>query len=672
MMERQGSDQVLSLEFLDSYAFGEEAQEYDDTRFEEGQANMEKDIFQQSMFDDMVSFMPENGQRQAAQRKLTFEQVFDLLDAANSGRLPANMPVRNQASPISVLTRCFFVVPSVSGLVTTAQKMEQLGDPSSLIGVKYQSFSNAEVWWSEKTKFTRGLVARNMSRKVRSYKPGPSEDHGYAGRWFSLVVRDDPSQVVVRANCRSFVQMQAPSLVQFWELDDEMKKRSNKKRRKMSDDSSTASSVQTSHFHDALDTVSPSAKCVISEIQHKKVQQPQIMSVGGPQDQDGSPIKCLKNPETGEGVVVIQGGLNVQGNATFYGDLTVRNLHVRGSLTVEQGMSGQLVTPPDAADYAEWFEKLDPKEDISSGDIVQLRSPEQKITKSTDGKGPILVVSTTPSVAAGVPFAKKEMGLLCGFLGQVPVKCRGPIQCGQLLVPSGNNDGLAIVGKVHHSAYVNPIGTAMEACGEGTHTILSFVRWAHDPEWQGNRETEKSAQASIATIWQNTNVVTAIAFFKMLLLFSNVYTPMFLPLYLQIAYVFDVFGGVWALLHSPRYIEFVFEINWFYLMAVCKILAAIVSLLDMFIFSEGAKSGETLTRIAIAKLLFDTCFLVSEIYAGKMEITAFRRVQVSVLAKYGNPTLEEYAKMSQGDSTFEMRKKALKEFIFGTGKEKNV
>ena len=63
----------------------------------------------------------------------------------------------------------------------------------------------------------------------------------------------------------------------------------------------------------------------------------------------------------------------------------------------------KLITPPGAADYAEWFPYLDPTENIQPGMIVQLRSPDQKITLDTSQNGPHMVVSSTPSIAAGVP-----------------------------------------------------------------------------------------------------------------------------------------------------------------------------------------------------------------------------------------------------------------------------
>ena len=56
---------------------------------------------------------------------------------------------------------------------------------------------------------------------------------------------------------------------------------------------------------------------------------------------------------------------------------------------------------------------------------------------------PRLVTSASPSLAAAVPYSE-EKGAACAFTGRVPVRCRGPVRCGDLLVPSGLNDGVAI------------------------------------------------------------------------------------------------------------------------------------------------------------------------------------------------------------------------------------
>uniref|UniRef100_A0A7S2SAN5 Uncharacterized protein n=1 Tax=Mucochytrium quahogii TaxID=96639 RepID=A0A7S2SAN5_9STRA len=568
--------------------------------------------------------------------KMGVEQVFELLDAASKGQLDPDIPIRHQASPISVSTRCFFVVPSEKGPITSAQKLEQMGDSDPLIGVKYQSFSNADIWWSERTNFTRGIVARNMSKKVRSYKCAPTEEHGYGGQWFSLVVRDDPAQVVVRTNCRQYTQTKCPSLVQFWKIPRGSGKNREFKKRRM---------------------VERNDRYIPSEDTNQGALYPrEIVDTDAETD---SPISCMKDSITKEETVVIKGTLNVKGDAEFDGDLTVQNLHVKGTLTVGNGIRGQLMTPPEAADYAEWFEKLDPEEEICCGDIVQLRSPEQKITKNTSGKGPILVVSTNPSVAAGVPHAKKHLGQLCGFLGQVPVKCKGPIKCGQLLVPSGLNDGCAIVGKAFHSAHVNPIGTAMESCEEGIHTILLFVRWAHDPEWQMGREAENNAVDSTWQIWSNTMIFMLVSSTQWMLLFFNTYEPLFTPTLLQLVYFVESISGVWALLHSPHYVEFVSEVEWFYGVAASKVLVSMYCLLEMFVFIEEEEFEKHLTRAVVVKLLFDSSFLLLQVLFGVVQFLALRRAIRWTLAKYNNPTKDELKVLINDYSTFEHRRKIL-------------
>jgi len=80
------------------------------------------------------------------------------------------------------------------------------------------------------------------------------------------------------------------------------------------------------------------------------------------------------------------------------------------------------------------------------GSVVQLRAPQQALTFDTSGEGPCMVISTSPSVAAGVPAELEEAakGALVAFVGQVPVRCRGKVKCGDQLVPSGLNDGVAV------------------------------------------------------------------------------------------------------------------------------------------------------------------------------------------------------------------------------------
>ena len=147
-----------------------------------------------------------------------------------------------------------------------------------------------------------------------------------------------------------------------------------------------------------------------------------------------------------------------------------------GSIYVSGRIHGTLVTPPGAADYGEWF----PSDDVyKPGTVVRLAS--KRLTLDTRGAGPCLVTSTSPSLAAGVPYSV-EKGATCAFLGQVPVRCRGPVRCGDLLVPSGLNDGVAIGRRCADRE--DALGIALES-GDSPHdmehTVLCLVRWREKP-----------------------------------------------------------------------------------------------------------------------------------------------------------------------------------------------
>ena len=101
----------------------------------------------------------------------------------------------------------------------------------------------------------------------------------------------------------------------------------------------------------------------------------------------------------------------------------------------------------------------------------------------TDGAGPLLITSTTPSIAAGVPTdpADAARGALVAFVGQVPVRCRGEVRCGDNLAPSGSYDGVAVSAELAGAPLDDALGMALEACADDgdEHTILCFVRWNH-------------------------------------------------------------------------------------------------------------------------------------------------------------------------------------------------
>ena len=130
--------------------------------------------------------------------------------------------------------------------------------------------------------------------------------------------------------------------------------------------------------------------------------------------------------------------------ATHVSDDVSGDLRVHGDLFVEGYVHGRLVTPEGAADYAEWLPRRAGETQAVPGTVVRL-ADDATWTRNTRGPGPCLVVSTSPSLAAGVPSDRKaEEGAALAFMGQVPVRCVGPVAAGDQLYPSGRGDGLAV------------------------------------------------------------------------------------------------------------------------------------------------------------------------------------------------------------------------------------
>ncbi|MFK7758283.1 MAG: hypothetical protein AB8B53_15235 [Flavobacteriales bacterium] len=96
-----------------------------------------------------------------------------------------------------------------------------------------------------------------------------------------------------------------------------------------------------------------------------------------------------------------------------------------------------------SADYAEYLEKINPNELISAGDVVGIVGG--KITLDLSDASQILVVSTNPAVLGNMPLEGESTAVeKVAFMGQVPIKVYGEVSIGDYLIPSGNNDGIAV------------------------------------------------------------------------------------------------------------------------------------------------------------------------------------------------------------------------------------
>lgn len=110
---------------------------------------------------------------------------------------------------------------------------------------------------------------------------------------------------------------------------------------------------------------------------------------------------------------------------------------------IEGNGSGGVQYSTSSADYAEYLPRVDPDEEIEPGDVVGV--VDGHVTKATGDADQALVVSSQPLVAGNSPGPAAEDRVdheVCAFVGQVPVRVDGPADEGDLIVPSGNADGV--------------------------------------------------------------------------------------------------------------------------------------------------------------------------------------------------------------------------------------
>mmetsp|Transcript_12383 Transcript_12383/g.16682 ORF Transcript_12383/g.16682 Transcript_12383/m.16682 type:complete len:687 (+) Transcript_12383:154-2214(+) len=430
---------------------------------------------------------------------LSLERAYGILVAIRKGN-DFGLDVRSTASPL--------IMPS-SGhsvyIVRKGLKQENNDEPQQTkISVSFQSVQNCEfMWFSE----TEGIASRPMSRT----SPGRMKvKHGCQGRFYSLIKRapGDENELPIKRRrgpkgtaTQEFAQVVTfgDGLVHAWRLH-----------------SLSSQSLPVTEDTPSVGTNDPASV------------QTTVERIDNSSEDEDEPLLQQVPTTTFQGTVRIAGDLRVEG--TVYGVLTSR---------------------PRCADYAEYFE-WDTAEALNpppKGSVVRLKSPEQKLTLNTNGDGPCLIVSTSPSVAAGVPSSKSSSrGALVAFLGQVPVRTRGLIKVGDQLVPSGRNDGTAVslrtlLNEQHKSKVAakfngrnllerwlkkgkntqsedelqrpDALGIAMEhTSGEkdAPKVILSFVRWNHAIRRELHEHLDKVAH-SYQQRWMHAfvDVITSLA-----------------------------------------------------------------------------------------------------------------------------------------------------------------
>jgi len=134
--------------------------------------------------------------------------------------------------------------------------------------------------------------------------------------------------------------------------------------------------------------------------------------------------------------------------------------------------SGGVSYKSGSADLAEWFPSA-PDETIQPAEVVSFK--QGKVTKNTQTAAQAFVVSTAPFLVGNdsAEDANTDRSLVA-LVGQVPVNVTGQVRAGDVLVPSGENDGKARV--LRQSDGLLPIvGIALTSTDHDSSQVTALV-----------------------------------------------------------------------------------------------------------------------------------------------------------------------------------------------------
>lgn len=131
-----------------------------------------------------------------------------------------------------------------------------------------------------------------------------------------------------------------------------------------------------------------------------------------------------------------------------------------------------------AGDYAEWLKRKPEERNLHFGEVVGVKGGNVSLV--TQGADQVLVISKNPAVVGNAPsdLTTRKNFERVAFLGQVPVKVAGPVEIGDYIIPSGNNDGYGVA--VHpqdmqSGDFAQAVGVAWEAAPDH---LLNYVKVA--------------------------------------------------------------------------------------------------------------------------------------------------------------------------------------------------
>ena len=154
-----------------------------------------------------------------------------------------------------------------------------------------------------------------------------------------------------------------------------------------------------------------------------------------------------------------------------------------------------------AGDYAEYIVREPDERDLIYGEIVGIHGGQ--VSLNTFGASHMMVVSAMPAFLGNATFVSDhENRERVAFMGQVPIRVVGPVQVGDYIIPSGNEDGMGIAvnpDELPAGQYHRIVGIAWEAADDAPLNIINCAVGLHKNKLAGKvQEAEDKVNTIMA------------------------------------------------------------------------------------------------------------------------------------------------------------------------------
>ncbi|MSR88196.1 MAG: hypothetical protein EXS67_00895 [Candidatus Margulisbacteria bacterium] len=178
--------------------------------------------------------------------------------------------------------------------------------------------------------------------------------------------------------------------------------------------------VGTGSFNELTDTPTNIAKTALALFEN--------------QSSSGAQTLAIKNST--------EAGLTSEANFITFLSSTTNTSTIATLGSIEGNTDGGVKFTSPEGDYAEYILKENPQENLEPGTVVGIH--KGTISKNTQGADQIMVISSSPIIVGNATKETHKNSAMVAFLGQVPINVTGTVNAGDLLIASGQNDGLAI------------------------------------------------------------------------------------------------------------------------------------------------------------------------------------------------------------------------------------